>query len=205
MNIFRELSRKPWEADQIVLDNAHEGGTYSLPTVTVGLRVFLGVVTVVFSLLVVAYSDRMAISDWRPVPEPLLMWLNIIVLVASSVAMQWAAISARKGRTANVEAGMLIGGACALAFLAGQIMVARQLNDLGFYAPTNPALAFLYLLTVLHAVHILGGLVAWGRTVVRIWGGNTADKVRMSVELCAFYWHFLLVVWLVLFVWFVIT
>ena len=205
MNIFRELSSKPWDAAQSALDNDHVGGTYSLPTVTVGLRVFLGVVTVVFSLLVVAYSDRMSISDWRPVPEPLLMWLNIIVLVASSVAMQWAVISARKGRTANVEAGMLVGGACALAFLAGQILVGRQLDALGYYAPTNPALAFLYLLTVLHGVHILGGLVAWGRTVARIWGGRKADQVRMSVELCAFYWHFLLVVWLVLFVWFVIT
>lgn len=205
MNIFREISSKPWEASQAKLDNASVGETYAMPSVTVALRVFLGVVTVVFSLLVVAYSDRMAINDWRAVPEPLLMWLNIVVLIASSIAMQWAVYAARHGRTANVEAGMLIGGACALAFLAGQILVARQLDALGYYAPTNPALAFLYLLTALHAVHLLGGLVAWGRTVVRMWGGADAHQVRLSVELCAFYWHFLLVVWLVLFVWFVIT
>ncbi len=205
MSIFRELSSKPWLESQAKLDNARTGEAYAMPSVTVGLRVFLGVVTVVFSLLVVAYSDRMTISDWRPVPEPLLMWLNIVVLIASSIAMQWAVFSARQGRTANVEAGMLIGGACALAFLAGQIMVARQLDALGYYAPTNPALAFLYLLTALHAIHLLGGLVAWGRTVIKMWGGAEARQVCLTVELCAFYWHFLLVVWLVLFVWFVIT
>ena len=205
MNIFRELSSKPWLDSQSVVDNARSGSVYAMPSVTVGLRVFLGVVIVVFSLLVVAYADRMAITDWRPVPEPLLMWLNIVVLIASSLAMQWAVVSARRGNVANVEAGMLIGGACALAFLAGQIMVARQLNAIGYFAPTNPALAFLYLLTTLHALHLIGGLVAWGRTIARIWRGNANDQVRLSVELCAFYWHFLLAVWLVLFVWFVIT
>lgn len=188
-----------------MLDDAHSGGTYSLPTVTVGLRIFVGVVTVVFTLLVTAYSERMSLSDWRPVPEPLLMWLNIIVLFAGSVAMQWAVNSARHGRTRNVEAGMLIGGACALAFLAGQIMVARQLDALGYFVPTNPALAFLYLLTALHGIHLLGGLVALGRSVLRIWKGAEAQQIRTSVELCAFYWHFLLLIWLALFVWLVIT
>lgn len=205
MGIFSELTSKPWLDSQAVLDNAHTGETYSLPTVKVGLRVFVGVVTVVFTLLSVAYSDRMVLSDWRPVPEPTLMWLNIIVLFAGSAAMQWAAVSARHGRTANVEAGMLVGAACALAFLAGQIMVVRQLDALGYFAPTNPALAFLYLLAGLHGIHLVGGLVAVGRSVLRIWKGSEAQQVRMSVELCAFYWHFLLVVWLVLFVLLVMT
>ena len=205
MGIFSELSSKPWLESQRVLDDAHSGGTYALPTVTVGLRIFVGVVTVVFTLLVTAYSERMSLSDWRPVPEPLLMWLNIIVLFAGSVAMQWAVNSARHGRTGNVEAGMLIGGACALAFLAGQIMVARQLAALGYFVPTNPALAFLYLLTALHGIHLLGGLVALGRSVLRIWKGAEAQQIRTSVELCAFYWHFLLLIWLALFVWLVIT
>jgi cytochrome c oxidase subunit 3 len=205
LGIFSELTSKPWLESQGVLDNAHSGGTYALPSVTVGLRIFVGVVTVVFTLFVVAYSDRMTLPDWRPVPEPTLMWLNLIVLFASSAAMQWAVFGAQKGRTANVEAGMLIGGACALAFLAGQLLVVRQLHALGFFAPTNPALAFLYVLATLHGVHLLGGMVALGRTVLKVWKGAEAQQVRASVELCAFYWHFLLVVWLVLFVWLVIT
>lgn len=205
MDFFQEIRTKPWLESQDLIDNERSGGAYALPSVKVGLRVFVAVVGVVFSLSVVAYSDRMTLADWRPVPEPLLMWLNIIVLVAASVAMQWAVRSAQRDRTSNVEVGMLIGGACTLAFLAGQLLVVRQLDQLGYFAPTNPALAFLYMLTGLHAVHILGGMVAWGRTILRIWGGADAQQVRMSVELCAFYWHFLLAIWLFLFVWFVIT
>ena len=205
MDFFREISSKPWLESQSAIDDTRHGGAYTLPVVKIGLRVFLAVVTVVFSLTVVAYSDRMTLADWRPVPEPTLMWLNVVVLFASSVAMQWSVISARRGRTANVEIGMLVGGALALAFLAGQLLMVRQMNALGYFAPTNPALAFLYMLSAMHGVHLLGGLVAWGRTVMRIWGGREAQQVRMSVELCAFYWHFLLVVWLLLFVWFLIT
>ncbi|MFT5180323.1 MAG: cytochrome c oxidase subunit 3 [Alphaproteobacteria bacterium] len=205
MDFFREIRSKPWLESQVAIDNAQHGGSYALPTVKVGLRVFVAVIGVVFSLAVVAYSDRMTLPDWRAVPEPLLMWLNVAVLAASSVAMQWAVISAKRDKTANVEVGMLIGGACALAFLAGQLLVVRQLDALGYFAPTNPALAFLYMLTGLHAIHILGGLVAWGRTVLRIWRGSEAHQVRVSVELCAFYWHFLLALWLFLFFWFVIT
>ena len=45
----------------------------------------------------------------------------------------------------------------------------------------------------------MGGLVAWGKTSAKLWRGWEAEQVRMSVELCAIYWHFLLVVWLVMF------
>ena len=181
MSLFQTLTEKPWLVGQGTIVDLRAGPAFRMPKVTLGLRIFLAVVTVVFTLLVVAYLDRMAIADWRPVPEPLLMWLNIIVLFASSVAMQWAANSARRGNTGNVEAGMLIGGACALAFLAGQIMVARQLDALGFFVPTNPALAFLYLLTALHGIHLLGGLVVLGRSVLRIWKGYEVHQVRTSV------------------------
>ena len=49
------------------------------------------------------------------------------------------------------------------------------------------------------AVLVIGGVVAWGRTMAKIWRGFEVDKVRVSVELCTIYWHFLLVVWVGLF------
>ena len=68
------------------------------------------------------------------------------------------------------------------------------------YATTNVANAFFYMLTIIHALHVLGGCVAWGRTAGAIWlqGSEVAD-VRVSVELCAVYWHFLLVIWGIMF------
>ena len=69
----------------------------------------------------------------------------------------------------------------------------------GYYAAGNPANAFFYLLTGVHGLHLLGGLVVWVRTAARMARGAELDDVRLSVELCTVYWHYLLLVWLVLF------
>ena len=84
-------------------------------------------------------------------------------------------------------------------------MAWQQLIDLGYFAATNPANAFFFVITALHALHLLGGLVAWGRTMAKVRRGLEVTEVRMSVELCAVYWHFLLVVWLVMFCLFLFT
>ena len=171
-----------------------------MPTVKLGLIVFLAVVTVVFSLLVVAYTDRMALADdWRPMPKPWLLWPNTAILILSSVGLQWARVAANRGQIDGVRVGLLAGGGFAFAFLAGQLMAWKLLIDLGYFAATNPANAFFYLLTALHGLHLLGGLVAWGRTTAKMWRGSEVAELRLSVELCAVYWHFLLLVWLVLF------
>ena len=95
---------------------------------------------------------------------------------------------------------MLAGGIFAVAFLAGQLLAWRQLQAAGYYAAGNPATAFFYLLTAVHGLHLLGGLFVWGRVVARTWGRDaTVGAARLSVELCTVYWHYLLVVWLVLF------
>ena len=99
----------------------------------------------------------------------------------------------------QVRGGLFVAGGFALAFLAGQLLAWQQLFELGYFAAANPANAFFYLITALHAVHLAGGLVAWSRTTAKVVGGTEMDKVRASVALCAIYWHFLLVVWLVMF------
>ena len=199
MNLFQQLTEKPWVTVQGTVVDLHAGRAFPLPTAKIGLRVFLGVITVLFSLLVVAYGGRMALADWRPLPEPWLLWLNTAMLILSSVAFQWAWVSARRGQGDGVRVDLLAAGGFAFAFLVGQLVVWQQLAALGYFAATNPAAAFFYLITALHALHLVGGLVVWGRTTAKVWRGVEVDQVRMSVELCAVYWHFLLVVWLVLF------
>ena len=107
-----------------------------------------------------------------------------------------AAIS---GQIDGVRLGLLAGGVCTLVFLAGQLLAWQQLNAAGHFLTTNPANAFFYLLTALHGLHLLGGLWVWARTTVKLQRGAAVHEVRLSVELCTVYWHFLLVVWLVLF------
>ena len=199
MSIFHELAKKPWLDESQNADSLQEQGAFFLPAEKVGLRVFLVVVTVIFTLLVIAYADRTTFSTWRPIPVPGLLWLNTALLIASGFAMQRARNSARSDYMKGVRDGLLLGGCLTLAFLVGQLFVWQQLVNLGYYAAGNSANAFFYLLTAVHGLHMLGGLVAWLRSVSRLSHSSTVSDVRLSVELCTSYWHYLLLIWLVLF------
>lgn len=199
MSIFRTLTEKPWLVDGVISDPS-DAQLMSIPTAKFGLRVFIAVATVVFSLTIVTYADRMLAADWRALPEPLVLWLNTALLIMSSVAFQRAWNSAKRGQMDGVKSGMLLAGGFAFAFLIGQFIAWRQMIGLGYFAASNPANAFYFLVTALHAVHLLGGLVAWVRASAKLRRGDALDKVRLSVELCTIYWHFLLIIWLLLFV-----
>jgi cytochrome c oxidase subunit 3 len=173
-----------------------------------GLWVFLAVATSFFTLFVAAYFIRMyphlaqgaALRDWRPVPEPAILWLNTGLLMAGSLGLQLARVAMGRNQFGRAAAGMWAGGVCALAFLAGQWLAWGQLQAAGYFAAGNPANAFFYVLTALHGLHVLGGLFVWTRAISRLTLGQAAlVRTRLSVELCTVYWHFLLVVWLVLF------
>ena len=199
MSMLQQLMVKPWTANQGTVDDLYAGGASSRLAKKLALRVFLTVVAVLFTLLVTAYGGRMVYEDWRPAPQVNLLWANTAVLILSSVALQWAQVSVRRGQLDAMRVGLLAGGAFTVVFLFGQILAWRQLAMMVQFDVTNPAIAFFYLITGLHGLHLVGGLVAWGRTVAKVWGDFDGVKVRQSVELCTVYWHFLLLVWLVLF------
>ena len=205
MNFFRELTRKPWLASDGEIVDLHDGSAFALPKVTLGLRVFLVVASVVFTLFFVAYLERMTLDDWRPMSEPWLLWLSTGLLILSSVGLQWARVGARRGRLDVVKKGMAIGGVFALGFLVNQLVVWQHLVGLGYFVAENPANAFFYLLTGAHGLHLLGGLIALGRTGNKVWGVHEVSTVRLSVDLCTVYWHFLLAIWFVLFALLLIT
>src|SRR3989337_395197 len=197
--MFHHLMAKPWVTAQGKVDDLYAGGASSALAKRLALRVFLAVVAVLFFLLVTAYGSRMAFEDWRPAPQLRLLWANTFVLILSSVALQWAQFSVRRGRMDGMRVGLLAGGAFTVVFLIGQVLAWRQLGTMVYFELTNPAIAFFYLITGLHGLHLLGGLVAWGRTVAKVWGDFDRAEIRQSVELCTLYWHFLLLVWLILF------
>ena len=196
MSIIDKLTVKPWLADQGALEDQIG---FAQPTMKIALWIFIAVISVLFSLFISAYFMRMELADWRPLADPGLLWINTALLIVSSVALQWARVSADRGQFSGLKFGLLIAGAATLAFLAGQYVAWQQLIALGYFASSNPANAFYYLLTGLHGLHLLGGLVVWVMTTNKLMRGGQVDEVRASVELCAIYWHFLLLVWLVLF------
>ena len=138
-------------------------------------------------------------------PVPAVLWLNTILLIFASIALQTAVVAGRRDDFGGVRSTLLVAYVSSLAFLAGQVLAWRELVASGYFAADNPANAFFYLITAIHGLHVLGGLVALSRATTRAFDGprtsppRTIGELRLSVELCAIYWHFLLLVWLVLF------
>ena len=192
------INARPWAADDDIA-RYHSEGVLSTPPAKVGLWAFLAVVTSFFALFLSAYSIRMELPDWRALQEPGLLWLNTAFLIGGSVAFQRARDAAMAGQLPGVRIGLVLGGLFTLAFLGGQLWAWRELNAAGYYLHSNPANAFFYLLTGLHGLHLLGGLYFWARATLKVWAGAQVGEVRLTVQLCTVYWHFLLLVWLVLF------
>jgi cytochrome c oxidase subunit 3 len=192
------LNTKPW-VEQRPIKSEDGEGALPLPTVKVGLGVFLAVATSLFALLVSAYFMRKMGADWSALAVPRVLWLNTGLLLLSGAAMQWARAAARRGQIEGVRSGLMAAGVFSFSFLAGQLWAWQQLNASGYFVAADPAAAFFYLLTALHGLHLLGGLWVWGKTTAKVWRGAEVGAVRMSVELCTVYWHYLFLVWLVLF------
>ena len=192
----QRLMAKPW-LEEGSIDDFPGTGAVTLPAAKLGLGVFLAVVGALFTLVISAYSMRQNLADWRALPVPKLLWFNTGVLVLSSIALQSAYLAARRDDLEGVVIGLLAGGVSAVVFLVGQLLAWRQLIVAGYFVASNPANSFFYLITAVHGLHLMGGLVALGRTTSKVWRGAKVAEVRLSVELCAIYWHFLLLVWLV--------
>ena len=141
----------------------------------------------------------MGMAAVRPPPVPRILWLNTGVLVLSSAALQWARAAARRGRMDGVRLGLLAGAVLAFAFLQGQLLAWQQLRADGYFLATDQASAFFYLITGVHGLHLLGGIAAMATAVARMRHGAGLAQLRLSVGLCATYWHFLLLVWLLFF------
>jgi len=193
----QRLMAKPW-LEEGPIDDFPGTGAVSLPAAKLGLGVFLAVAGSLFALFVSAYSMRQSLGDWRALPVPKLLWFNTGVLVLSSLALQWAHLAARRDDLEGIIVGLLSGGLAALVFLVGQLLAWQQLGAAGYFLASNPANTFFYLLTAVHGLHLMGGLAALGRTTAKVWRSTDVAEVRLSVELCTIYWHFLLLVWLVL-------
>lgn len=178
----------------------------NIPPAKMGLFVFLAVITSLFALFISAYYMRMGhghvhdMGDWHSIADPPILWLNTVLLFLASIAMQWAKRAAVRQQREHAKTALAAGGLLTALFLAGQLLAWRQLRAAGYFI-NNPAVAFFYVLTAVHGLHLLGGLGVWTRTARRTWQRDIElIDVRLSIALCAMYWHYLLLVWLALFV-----
>ena len=128
-----------------------------------GLLVLLAASVMIFAAFTSAFFVRRGLSnDWVNTPLPRILWVNTVVLLASSVVLELARRALRAGRRAAFNRYWTGGTVLGALFLGGQYVAWRQLNDAGIYLATNPCSSFFFLLTCAHAVHLLGGISALG-------------------------------------------
>lgn len=197
--VRQSINVQPWAAGGLQpseTDHLHPSATAA----RVGLGVFLAVITSFFMLSISAYNMRMHMSeDWVSLSPPLLLWINTLALIAGSFALQRAWNAARAGDVLRVKPALMAGGVFTCAFMVGQLIAWWQVHAGGYLLTANPANSFFYLITALHGLHLLGGLIAWYRVVARVRRGEHIARIRVGLELCTLYWHFLLLVWFILF------
>lgn len=157
--------------------------------VGVALWVFIGVASALFSLFLAAYVMRMDGRDWTPIVMPWQSWLASALLIAGSVALELARRAADRGE--DTRRLLLAGAGCALVFLVAQLASWQALQDARVALVGNPAASFFYLLTALHGLHVIGGLIGWSVAL--------RSPSPWRTVLLARYWHFLLALWVVLF------
>jgi cytochrome c oxidase subunit 3 len=177
-----------------------------------GLYFLMAAISSMFFLFLLSYILRSQVSDWEALSEPWQplagtwqLWINTALLLVASISFEMARRDIDRPQQSNTREFLWLAGLSSLGFLIGQLVFWRYLMDRGFLATTNPANAFFFLLTGLHALHIVGGMVAWTVASRRLSaisqeaGSKSVALAKLSIELCARYSHFLLVVWMLLF------
>lgn len=168
---------------------------------SIGLWVFMGVATSLFSLFTWAYVMRMSEGDAVSLELPRQLLLSTALLLAGSVALELARGVAREcelaptaSNVARTQRLLLTGGLCAAAFLASQLWAWQAMLSAQVMPASHPAGSFFYLLTAMHGLHLAGGLIGWIWTVHLAWRQPASAEWRIG--LIARYWHFMLAVWL---------
>jgi cytochrome c oxidase subunit 3 len=167
-----------------------------------GIWVGLAAITMTFAAFTSALIVRQgAAPDWQHFTLPSILYLNSLIIIASSITLE---ISRRQIATfmggpkteAAAPASWLYVTLClGLLFVAGQTFAWLQLRSQGFGLATNVSYSFFYVLTVAHAVHLLGGLGGLVRVISKV--HHSALK-RSTLNATSLYWHFMGALWLYL-------
>jgi cytochrome c oxidase subunit III len=170
----------------------------------VGMWIGIAAVAMMFAALTSAYVFRSGMQGWQPLAAPRLLWLSTAVILASSATYELARRALRRGDAPRYRRWLSASLALGLGFLASQLLAWRELVAQGVYLASNPHSSFFYVLTGLHALHLVGGIGGLTYLILRT-GGAAADGGRARARLEAkagavgIYWHFMDGLWVYLF------
>lgn len=185
-------------------DGGGEGGRRRRPGPPSPRRYYtgitLGIVSILmfFMALASAYLvERTTSERWVPVHLPAILWVNTIILLASSATMERARKRLAQADLSGFRTMWLVTTVLGLAFLAGQLVAWRQLVAQGIYVATNQGSSFFYIFTAVHGVHLLGGICAL-IYVYRRKFESAKISISLAAEVSSYYWHFMDGLWLFL-------
>jgi len=182
--------------------DGHGGG--GLPAIPqrayfTAIQLALAGIVMFFMALTSSFLVRKGLGDdWVSFTLPRILWANTLVLLASSGAIQFARARLRSGDTEGFRRWWAITTALGALFLAGQFAAWRQLAAQGVFLATNPSSSFFYLLTALHGLHLLGGIVGLFYVAYRPWQRSRITQ-STAADLVSIYWHFMDGLWIFLF------
>jgi cytochrome c oxidase subunit 3 len=166
----------------------------------------LAAITMMFAAFTSALVVRQGSApDWRHIDLPSILYLNTMVLLASSITLEVARrheAAYARGLSSHRFPSLLwlyITFGLGIAFVAGQYAAWLKLKSEGLYLATNPSSSFFYVFTAAHAVHILGGLAALSLCIFRL-SRRVPTLRRSTLNTVTYYWHFMDILWMYLLV-----
>ena len=174
---------------------------------TMAMYVLVASLSVLFASSLLAYCFirfvKMA-NQWPPKGYPHLpptLWVSTVVILLTSGTIQFALVSIKRNNEARLRIGLGLTAALGVMFLILQTFNWIEFaSHIGANPHTGPYVNFFYVLTGLHAAHVIGGLIPLAIVLPRAIGGRYSANFHPGVRYCTIYWHFLDIIWVALFV-----
>ncbi len=167
------------------------------------LYVGLGSIVMIFAGLTSAYIVKKSQANWLDFELPKVFFIATVVILLSSFTMQMAVKKTKEGLQNPYRSFLTITAILGVVFMILQYQgfMALQANNIALTgARSNSAASFLFVITLLHLLHVLGGVIAiFGVRFKSLSAKNNTEKT-MPVELVSTYWHFVDILWIYLFV-----
>ena len=200
MSVLSQLKRRgyvlpPPPSDYDGGSRGDSGDSFPISRRYVGMGVLLTAITMLFAGLSSAYFVLRGLPQWQNITVPGLVYANTVVLLASSVSIEFARSAVRRNQLGLVKQWLAVSGILGFAFLAGQILVWQQLVQAGVYLSTTIHSSFFYVLTGVHALHLAGGMIGLIVVLQRTFTNRVTAANHESLGVFAVYWHFMDVVW----------
>jgi cytochrome c oxidase subunit III len=176
-----------------------------MPPAVLGMFLFIASEIMLFgSFFTVYFFDRVANGgvngQWPPPPfeRPwFIAGVNTVILVTSSFTMHWAESSIKKGNRTGFKAGMVLTLLLGFTFLITQVI---EYHRIGFNTGDTAFASTFFGLTGLHGVHVFIGLMILLAMTIRGFKGHFSPDHHHGVEIGGIYWHFVDVMWIVVYV-----